>query len=62
MTTANKGDFAHFGDTSWAKIQAHWTVQDFDTGALPQFECPAAFCNHYRAFLQKSGNTAEASA
>jgi pimeloyl-ACP methyl ester carboxylesterase len=62
MTTANKGDFAHFGDTSWAKAQPNWTVQDFNTGALPQFECPVSFCEHYGGFLQNAGAAAEAPA
>ena len=52
MTTASKGDFANFSNPSWAKRQPNWVVKEFDTGALPQFECPEAFCAAYRAFLQ----------
>jgi pimeloyl-ACP methyl ester carboxylesterase len=54
MTTASKGDFADFSDTSWARRQPNWTIENFDTGALPHFERPAAFCAGYRAFLEQS--------
>jgi hypothetical protein len=37
-------------------------VQDFNTGALPQFECPVSFCEHYGGFLQNAGAAAEAPA
>jgi pimeloyl-ACP methyl ester carboxylesterase len=52
MTTASKGDFANFSNPSWAKGQPNWDVKEFDTGALPQFERPEAFCTAYSAFLQ----------
>lgn len=55
MTTASKGDFAKFSNPSWANRQPNWTVTAFDTGALPQFEEPAAFGADYRSFLD-AGN------
>lgn len=51
MTTASKGDFSNFSNPSWAQKQSNWTVVPFDTGALPQFEQPAAFCAAYERFL-----------
>ncbi len=51
MTCATKGDFAGHTDASWAREQANWTVEVFDTGALPQFEVQEAFASQYRAFL-----------
>jgi pimeloyl-ACP methyl ester carboxylesterase len=54
MTCANKGDFANFSDADWARNQPNWTVETFDTGALPHFERPAAFCANYRTFLEKN--------
>jgi len=62
MTTASKGDFANFSDPSWAKGQPNWTVQPFDTGALPQFEQPAAFCDDYRAFLEEPEKSSDSAA
>lgn len=51
MTCATKGDFADFTDAGWARGRPNWTVEVFDTGALPHFEEPEEFCAHYRAFL-----------
>jgi pimeloyl-ACP methyl ester carboxylesterase len=45
------GDFSDFRGSAWTRNRANWTVQAFDTGALPHFEQPAAFCDAYDRFL-----------
>ena len=40
---AMRGDFKDFRGADWARKRANWTVQPFDTGALPHFERPAEF-------------------
>jgi pimeloyl-ACP methyl ester carboxylesterase len=52
MTCATKGDFADFSEAGWARARPGWTVETFDTGALPQFERPQEFAMRYRAFLR----------
>jgi hypothetical protein len=52
MTCATKGDFADFSEAGWARARPGWTVETFDTGALPHFERPQEFIARYRAFLQ----------
>ncbi len=37
------GDFRDFSGADWARERANWTVQPFDTGALPHFERPDEF-------------------
>jgi pimeloyl-ACP methyl ester carboxylesterase len=40
---ATRGDFKNFSGADWARESAHWTVQPFDSGALPHFERPDEF-------------------
>jgi len=58
MTCATKGDFADFSEADWARARPNWTVETFETGALPHFERPAAFLAGYRGFLRDKGATA----
>jgi pimeloyl-ACP methyl ester carboxylesterase len=48
-----RGDFTDYRGLAQAQAQAggRWQVQVFDTGALPYFEQPAAFCAALDAFL-----------
>lgn len=46
-----KGDFQDFRGADWTAARENWTVQAFDTGALPHFERPAEFLSAYTAFL-----------
>jgi pimeloyl-ACP methyl ester carboxylesterase len=52
MPHGTKGDFGDFSGAGWARGQANWTVEPYDTGALPHFEQPAAFLESYREFLR----------
>lgn len=40
---AMRGDFNDFSGADWARKRANWTVQPFDSGALPHFEQPDEF-------------------
>lgn len=55
MTCVTKGDFADFSDADWARARPNWTVETFETGALPHFERPAAVLASYRGFLRDKG-------
>lgn len=51
MPHATKGDFQDFSEADWVRGRGNWTVQPFDTGALPQFERPREFRESYARFL-----------
>jgi pimeloyl-ACP methyl ester carboxylesterase len=51
MTCATKGDFSDFSEAGWANGRPGWTIETFDTGALPHFERPDAFTRDYARFL-----------
>lgn len=46
-----RGDFKDFRGADWTATRDNWTVQAFDTGALPHFETPEAFFPPLRSFL-----------
>jgi len=46
-----RGDFRDFSGADWARRHERWTVEAFDTGALPHFEQPERFLRSYEAFL-----------
>lgn len=54
MPRATKGDFADFSGVGWTKSRANWSVESFDTGALPHFEEPAKFMARYQRFLTEA--------
>jgi pimeloyl-ACP methyl ester carboxylesterase len=51
LAHATRGDFRDFSDVDWARARANWSVEAFDTGALPHFEETAAFLETYDGFL-----------
>lgn len=51
MPHATRGDFQDFSEAGWLTTRPNWTVQAFDTGALPHFEEPERFLAAYRRFL-----------
>jgi pimeloyl-ACP methyl ester carboxylesterase len=55
MPHGTRGDFKDFGEVSWTASRPNWTVQAFETGALPHFEQPEMFCAAYARFLAKLG-------
>ena len=56
-----RGDFKDFSGADWTLARGNWSVKAYDTGALPFFECPDAFCADYAAFLERAASaTADA--
>jgi hypothetical protein len=51
-----RGDFQDYSGADWTRSRANWTVNVFQTGALPHFEEPGAFVSAYRRFLTHSVN------
>lgn len=49
-----RGDFADFRGADWARSADNWTVQAFESGALPHFEIPEAFFEAADAFLKRA--------
>ena len=49
-----RGDFVRYGGASALAAQGHWSIREYDTGALPHFERPEAFVEEYEAFLEQA--------
>jgi pimeloyl-ACP methyl ester carboxylesterase len=52
MPHATRGDFKDFSEAGWARARPNWTVQPFDSGALPYFERADEFLAAYDRFLE----------
>ena len=52
MSHGVRGDFTDYRGASRLKGRNHWRITALQTGALPYFEVPSAFCNEYAAFLR----------
>lgn len=50
-----RGDFRDFSGAAWTVSRNNWTVEAFDTGALPHFESPDEFLGRLSAFLEAPG-------
>ncbi len=46
-----RGAFARFDGKDALRDRPNWTVDVFDSGAMPQFECPEALLARYDAFI-----------
>ena len=46
-----RGDFVDYSAKSSVENRANWSVNVFQTGAMPHFEAEAAFIASYDAFL-----------
>lgn len=53
MPHATRGDFRDFSEADWARARDNWTVQSFNSGALPFFEQPESFFEAFARFLAK---------
>ena len=53
MPHGTRGDFRDFSEADWSRSRDNWTVEAFDTGALPFFEQPEHFFASYDAFLAR---------
>ena len=51
MTHGVRGDFVDYSDKTRVQDRANWTIDVFDTGAMPHFEANAKFIAGYDAFL-----------
>lgn len=53
LAYGTRGGFSDFRDLQRVQSRPNWTIQSFETGALPFFEQPAAFIAAYDQFLTK---------
>ena len=58
LAYGTRGDFGDFSAVGWAKERANWTVEAYETGALPFFEKPEAFFQSYDRFLAEAPSPA----
>lgn len=52
LVYGKRGQFSDFGGLQRVQGRSNWSIQALDTGALPYFEQPEAFCAAYDAFLR----------
>lgn len=48
-----RGDFEDFSGAGWTESRPGWTLEAFDSGAMPHFEVPQAFLPRLDAFLDR---------
>ena len=51
MSHGVRGDFVDYSNKTQVQGRANWTIQVFETGAMPHFEAKAEFIAAYDAFL-----------
>jgi pimeloyl-ACP methyl ester carboxylesterase len=51
MTHGVRGDFVDYSNKTSVQDRANWTIEVFQTGAMPHFEATDAFIQSYDAFL-----------
>jgi hypothetical protein len=51
MSHGERGDFVDYRNKALVQDRANWTMQVFQTGAMPHFEAKDAFVQAYDAFL-----------
>lgn len=51
MVHGTRGDFVDYTNKGLVEDRPNWTIQVFETGAMPYFEVEAAFVRAYDAFL-----------
>jgi hypothetical protein len=54
MPHGTRGDFSDFSDIGNVAGRANWTIQPFQTGALPHFEQPEEFFTAFETFLAQA--------
>lgn len=54
MSHGVRGDFTDYRHKAAFAGRANWSFDVFQTGALPHFEVPEAFCTRYDAFLARA--------
>jgi len=51
-----RGDFTNYAKAGLFEDKPNWTIQVFETGALPYFEAPEAFMTAYGEFLERAAH------
>jgi pimeloyl-ACP methyl ester carboxylesterase len=54
MSHGVRGDFVDYSNKSAVEGRANWTIEVFQTGAMPHFEVKEAFVKSYDAFLARA--------
>jgi pimeloyl-ACP methyl ester carboxylesterase len=54
MTHGVRGDFVDYGEKRLVERLPNWSIDVFQTGAMPHFEKPAEFIGLYEAFLKRA--------
>jgi pimeloyl-ACP methyl ester carboxylesterase len=52
MSHGTRGDFVDYQGKTTVEARPNWRITVMDTGALPYFDQPQAFCTAYEAFLR----------
>ena len=58
MSHGVRGDFVDYSNKSVVEGRANWTIEVFQTGAMPHFEAKEAFIRSYDAFLARADASA----
>ncbi len=53
MAHGNRGDFVNYKNKKQVEGRANWTIDEFQTGAMPHFEARDDFIRTYDAFLDR---------
>ncbi len=56
LAHGTRGDFADFSEAAWTRARDNWSVDAFETGAMPHFEQPREFFSAYERFLAHAGS------
>ena len=59
MTHGDRGDFVDYRGVGFFADNPRWEIHPLEAGALPYFEIPETFFNHYDAFLHKHAESAQ---
>ena len=58
MTHGVRGDFVDYSNKTSVENLANWTIDVFQTGAMPHFEASETFISRYDAFLSRAAKAA----
>jgi pimeloyl-ACP methyl ester carboxylesterase len=55
MPHGTRGSHDDFSGADWVRERSNWSVESFDTGAMPHYEHADAFARRYQRFLASVG-------